>query len=684
MCATLSSPRPEGKLTQLQESLASLSSELDALTPEELAQIRSSWNALSGWKKIRNEVDSQRLFPEENPNPVMRFSRDGLLLYANPASQGLLAHFDCQVGLLAADFFKQITQTVGQTAARKTVELECGGLVFSLDVVPIADSGTINIYGRDVTKRWRVTRELQQLLAENERQKTVLDAIFEADPSGLAVLVGEDLRFAFVNPAYRYMIPNPMQDPIDRLYCDVWPNKSKYSNRDRFRTVIQTGQPFQVTGIIHQFPDGSVRVFTLQARRIIWEDQPACLLILWDVSDLENTQRQLLDELQQRKQAEAARRQSEARYRAFFDNLTESIFIVRAVRNERGEIVDLVYLDVNPMACQVLGFECVQLLGRTVREIQGEEISERELSYYRQVLSSPAPVFYQTEFHSRHFFVIVFPIGEDSVAYVSTDVTIHLQAETLLQRYRLLFEVARDILFFVRAADGRILEANHAAEMAYGYSREQLLSLTIADLRAPETRAVIETQMAQANDRGIQFETWHCRADGSTFPVEVSSLGAAYEGQRVLLSIVRDISSRSAAQKERDRLLAENIRQKELLARLVQAAPVGIAFLKGPEHNYTLVNQEFTHFARGKGELIGHTVAEKCPSIADLVIPKLDRVYQTGCSISVSDVLLSDAADRGDKDRYSINLTPIRDLQGSVEGVMVLVFKCSAHFDLDH
>jgi PAS domain S-box-containing protein len=532
---------------RLQESLVSLSQDLDTLTPEELAQIRSSWSTIRGYPQPRNEIDSQDMFAEESPNPVMRFSRDGLLLYANPASHAMLAHFHCQVGQLAAALFEQVSPETGPFPARKTVELECAGLVYSLDVVPAAGSGIVNIYGRDVTERCQVTRELQHLLTENERQKAVLDAIFEADPSGLAVLVGKDLRFAFVNPAYRYMIPDPMCDPVGSFYDQVWPTKSKYANRDRFRNVIQTGQPFQVPGLVHQFPDGSARVFTLQARRIVWEEQPACLLILWDVSDLENTQRQLLDELLQRKQAEMALRQSEARYRAFFENLREAISILRAVKDERGEIVGLVCLDVNPMTCEVGEMGRDQLLGHTVAEILGPEAYQRILPRYCKALTGGGPSFYLTEYRGKQFFITVFPIGDGNVAFVAKDVTIHRQAETLLQRYQMLFEHARDILLFVRAADGRILEANRAAEIAYGCSRENLLCMTVADLRTPETQAQIELQMAQAYEHGIQFETRHRRVDGSTFPVEVNSLGATFEGERVILSIVRDISERTVS-----------------------------------------------------------------------------------------------------------------------------------------
>ena len=122
------------------------------------------------------------------------------------------------------------------------------------------------------------------------------------------------------------------------------------------------------------------------------------------------------------------------------------------------------------------------------------------------------------------------------------------QDEERLRRYELLIAHGRDIILFVRRGDGRILEANAAATKAYGYSREELLTLTIHDLRAADTKNLTADQMAQADAQGILFDTVHRRKDGSTFPVEVSSQGATIDGTRTLISIIRDISQRRNAE----------------------------------------------------------------------------------------------------------------------------------------
>jgi PAS domain S-box-containing protein len=140
------------------------------------------------------------------------------------------------------------------------------------------------------------------------------------------------------------------------------------------------------------------------------------------------------------------------------------------------------------------------------------------------------------------------------------------QAEALRSKYELLADHSRDIILFRRRNDGRILEANAAACTAYGYEREELLKLTIHDLRAPEAKELTSGEIAESDERGVLFESVHRRRDGCAFPVEVGLRGAIIDGEDVLISVVRDITKRKKAeealrvaaivQAEKDRLLA--------------------------------------------------------------------------------------------------------------------------------
>lgn len=154
-----------------------------------------------------------------------------------------------------------------------------------------------------------------------------------------------------------------------------------------------------------------------------------------------------------------------------------------------------------------------------------------------------------------------------AVSSLAHDIGPRLAGQRALERYRMLAEHARDILFVVRVRDGAILETNKAAVAAYGYSREELLQKHIADVRAPETIETLGDDLKRI-DGGTLFETVHKRRDGSTFPVEVSAVSMEIDGESMALSLVRDISER----KEWARV--QRLMTRELLHRVKNSVAV--------------------------------------------------------------------------------------------------------------
>ncbi|TWH49454.1 PAS domain S-box protein [Sporomusa sp. KB1] len=151
------------------------------------------------------------------------------------------------------------------------------------------------------------------------------------------------------------------------------------------------------------------------------------------------------------------------------------------------------------------------------------------------------------------------------------DITDRKIAEEGLNRYKVLSEQAQDIITFIDI-DGRIIEANEAAVKAYGYSREELLNLTIFDLCAKDTEVFMKCQMAIADRKGVFFEAVHKRKNSEFFPVEINSQGTIIGERKVLLNIIRDISERKLVEEElkgaKDKAEAANKTKSEFLANM--------------------------------------------------------------------------------------------------------------------
>ncbi len=121
------------------------------------------------------------------------------------------------------------------------------------------------------------------------------------------------------------------------------------------------------------------------------------------------------------------------------------------------------------------------------------------------------------------------------------------------ERYRQLFESVNDAIFLrpisSDGSGGTFLEVNRAACEHLGYSREELLQKTPADIDPVATPEQVRMRARQAlNREGVVFETMHTAKDGRLIPVEISAHLFEWGGQRIMLSIARDLTERQAAE----------------------------------------------------------------------------------------------------------------------------------------
>lgn len=112
------------------------------------------------------------------------------------------------------------------------------------------------------------------------------------------------------------------------------------------------------------------------------------------------------------------------------------------------------------------------------------------------------------------------------------------------ERYTLLSEYGRDVIMFIRPEDAVIVETNRAAEDIYGWTLDEMRGMSLYDVRAAETHSRLPVELGRANTEGIIMETLHRRKNGEVFPVEVSARGGELGGERVVISIIRDITLR--------------------------------------------------------------------------------------------------------------------------------------------
>ena len=123
--------------------------------------------------------------------------------------------------------------------------------------------------------------------------------------------------------------------------------------------------------------------------------------------------------------------------------------------------------------------------------------------------------------------------------------------------YRTLFDNAGDAIF-IHNLTGRFLEVNRVACEFLGYTREELLRMTPADLSVPELVAKLPVLKVQLqHEDHVCFEMVVRRRDDTTLPMELNSRIIDYAGGPAVLSIARDITERKRGEEALARWAAQ-------------------------------------------------------------------------------------------------------------------------------
>jgi PAS domain S-box-containing protein len=400
---------------------------------------------------------------------------------------------------------------------------------------------------QDMTERKQAQEELRQWA----------DA-FEGCAHGIAIGDPNTNRITVCNPAFANMHKCSVEEIVGSAILSLYAPSSHEHVRRQVEKADQIGHV--------RFEASMIR-----RDRSIFPVEMDVVSVLGETGELRYRVATAQD-ISERKQIDQKLRESEAKYRTLVENLPAITYI-----SEPDQYIGVSYI--SPQI-EALGFDRDTWLAdpeywfRQIHPDDQERVraelgrfeagAESFRAEYRLILPNG-----ETRWFHDESITVKDPAGKPMLKQgFMMDITERKQAEENLRRFQLLSEHSRDIILFIRYQDGQILDANAAALEAYRYRREELLGLSIQSLRANHTQNLTIDQMAQADARGILFETVHRRKDGTTFPVEVSSQGATIGGVRSLISIVRDITDRRREQ--------EALQLKDELLRLTsEIAKVG-------------------------------------------------------------------------------------------------------------
>lgn len=259
----------------------------------------------------------------------------------------------------------------------------------------------------------------------------------------------------------------------------------------------------------------------------------SAVVVIQDMSNYKALERKLVEEKQT--------------FESMLRNLPVGVYYVRD-----GQIAYT-----NPAFCQIFGYTESEIIGRSPDILFGQDNQVRIVQNFPRLLRKKEKKLH-AELEARNkqgepvYIESITTTGyidnQDCLIGIVNDVTARKQLEA---RYRLLFEAANDIFLVLDPVTLRILDVNPKGLEVYGYSRKEMLKMTIRDITLPSSTAKAEDGESEEFywPVGVYPRT-QVRKNGEQIPVEVSSALTDWQGRKAIMSIIRDVTEQRRLQQQ--------------------------------------------------------------------------------------------------------------------------------------
>jgi PAS domain S-box-containing protein len=380
-----------------------------------------------------------------------------------------------------------------------------------------------------------------------------LSSLIENSPD-IILMVGPRGFIRAISPAVERVLGHRALDLVGSSAAQLLAPEE----RERARALLEPGAAAADLGAMRKLDlrlldrDGRSLMAEVTAKTVVdGEGEPLSIIICHDVSE--------------RRAAEDALRESEARYRAVFDLSTDAIF----VSTPEGRV-----LATNPAFSRLTGWEPDSLHqrnagvvwadpGRRADFVHRMAIEGRVLNYPLRILRADGAVReclasastrYDEEGEALAFHGIIRDVTEEKRA---ADALRESEA-----RYRQIFERPTTGKLLVSARTGEILDANPAACRLYGYARDIFCGLNIAQISVDPPETALSELLRASEDESHVVMT-HRTHLGEPRTVEVHIGRIQVQAQDVLYLLLFDITRQRRIEEQ-----AQSAQKLEAVGRL--------------------------------------------------------------------------------------------------------------------
>jgi PAS domain S-box-containing protein len=254
---------------------------------------------------------------------------------------------------------------------------------------------------------------------------------------------------------------------------------------------------------------------------------------------------------------------------------------------------------------------------------------------------------------------------EREVLNVFQEITTRKRHELERKRFRTLLDHCGEAILVVEPHTGHFVDANQIATRMLGYSREELLELSLNQIEVglsltPPTAWTRWVEALRESSLATRVEGVHRNKDGGHIPVEASVNAVVVDGQELLLIVARDVTERKHAE-------GRIRRQWAFFSRLVHRSVDGIlAFDRNLNVTYWNPAAERL-FGIRRTQVVGHNLLEALPALKELGEDRFFRDALSG-TIAISRNRPFTNAETGRQSYFDGYYSPLSEDAGEVLG----------------
>ena len=395
----------------------------------------------------------------------------------------------------------------------REVEVEVG-----VSVIRQASNQLLSLTVRDITERKR----MEELLRDEAARWRLL---IQQSTDGIVVL-DRNGKVYEANEAYARMLGYSLEE-VYQLH--IWDWDTQFAREELLAMIEEVDEGGAHFKTSHRRKDGTQCEVEISTNGTVYGGEKLVFCVCRDIT--ESTR------------GEEALRASESRYQTLVNLSPEAIIV-----NAGGK-----YVFANQAAARLFGADSPgELVGQDrferIHPDNREEIAERDVQVRDGGATPPveirvlrldgSPVTVEASAASIEF------DGRPATQVVLHDLTERKEAEKLLRLTQFSVDHAADSLFWTNA-DGRLIYVSDSTCRSQGYSRTEMLGMTLFDIDPSLSAELWSVTWKRMKEEGsFTFETVNRVKSGDLIPVEVTVNYLQFDGEEYNCVFLRDITAR--------------------------------------------------------------------------------------------------------------------------------------------